>query len=265
MADPDQIHQVVMNLCTNAAQAMPGGGVLSVELTGVDISRQDAGQPGLRPGRHLRLSVSDTGTGMTREVQERIFEPFFTTKPAGEGTGLGLAVVHSIVSAHGGTINVYSEHNRGTTFHVYLPTIGPLETARPGEEALPPPGGTERLLVVDDEVGLVEAIQQILTELGYEVEAATSPEAALETFRRRPHDFDLVITDQTMPHLTGLELAREMLALRPGLPIIVCTGFHARASADSVRLAGARRLLMKPLAMRELAEAVRQELDARAA
>ncbi len=262
LSDPARIHQVVMNLCNNAAYAMrENGGVLGVSLVAADV---DAGQtalnPDLKPGPYLRLTVADTGSGMTKEVLERAFDPFFTTKKPGEGSGLGLAVVHSIVKDQGGAITVYSEPGKGSAFDVYFPRVSPRKSPPPAE-ASAPESGHERILLVDDEDIQVKTIKHLLERLGYRVTAATDGQVALALFRQDPRAFDLIITDQTMPHLTGLELAKRILSVRPGVPVILCTGFSETVDANAAQAAGIRRLQMKPFSLREMAETVRSALE----
>jgi PAS domain S-box-containing protein len=262
VADPTQMQQVLMNLCTNAAHAMEAqGGVLKIDLGNVTIDKADGSRdPGAAPGNYLVLTVSDTGQGMDPRVQARIFDPYFTTKEPGKGTGLGLSVVHGIVRSHGGAIRVFSEVGKGTTFKVFLPRAEGVEAARPKTSRVLP-RGTEKILLVDDEAGLAELGKRMLGLLGYQVEARTSPVAALEVFRAGPDTFDAVITDMTMPHLTGWSLAREILAIRPEIPIILCTGFSDQANEEKARSAGIRAFLFKPLIMQELATAVREAID----
>ncbi|MBI5186420.1 MAG: response regulator [Nitrospinae bacterium] len=261
LADPTQIHQVVMNLCTNAAYAMrEKGGVLGIELKPFEVDPDFASSHvSLREGEYLRLTVSDTGHGMEKAILERIFEPFFTTKKRGEGTGLGLAAVYGIVKNLGGAVSVYSEPGRGTSFHVYLPRA----TEKEAEEMAflrPIPRGTERILFVDDEEMLVEMGQRTLERLGYKVTAKAGSLEALEAFRAAPADFDLVITDQTMPNMAGDALARELLGVRPDIPIILCTGFSHAVTPEKAKALGIREFLMKPLLARELGEAIRRAL-----
>jgi two-component system cell cycle sensor histidine kinase/response regulator CckA len=262
LADATQIHQVLMNLCTNAAQAMgEKGGVLEVSLGNLNLDADGADQyPNLEPGQYVRLTVSDTGHGMDREVMERIFEPFFTTKKQDMGTGMGLSVVHGIVKSHGGVIAVHSEPGRGTTFHVLFPTIE--RAAAPEHLQIGPvPGGKGRILFVDDEEQLVRIGQQALERLGYDVTTRTSSVEALEAFCAKPDRFDLVITDQTMPNMTGVELGKEFMRIRSDIPVILCTGFSEAISKKRVREIGIRELLMKPVVIRDLAETVQRVLD----
>ncbi len=270
LADPTQIHQVIMNLCTNAADAMQEtGGTLDILLANVElVAGEIATDPPLPAGKYLRLTVADTGHGMDRKTRERIFDPFFTTKEPGRGTGLGLSVVHGIIKNHGGGITFSSEPGKGTTFQIFLPRIDrPLPISE--EEACgATPGGTERILFLDDEEDLVYAGQRMLEGLGYEVVSGTSSPGALEVFRAQPERFDLVITDQTMPHMTGDRLAREMLTLRPDLPIILCTGMGPATlggvSTEKAAAIGIRDVVMKPVERSELARTIRRVLDQRA-
>jgi PAS domain S-box-containing protein len=263
-ADPTQIHQVLMNLCTNAAHAMSeNGGVLEVSLTKFDM---DAGTSGvnseIEPGPYLKLRVSDTGSGMPPEILSRIFDPYFTTKETGKGTGLGLAVVHGIVKSHRGVITVSSEPGKGTTFDIYFPTGDIIQAPSELERIEPLPlGGGERVLFVDDEKAIVEIGQKLLERLGYEVVGRTSSVEALELFRAKPESFELVITDMTMPNMTGDKLARELMGIRPGIPVILCTGFSERITEEKAKLLGIREFVMKPLVMKDLAKSMRRALD----
>jgi len=264
LADPVQMHQVLMNLCTNAAHAMrQHGGTLAIGISRAVIAE---GTPlpvaAMVPGEYVVLKVSDTGCGMESETLERIFDPFFTTKREGEGTGLGLSVSYGIVKSHGGYIAVKSEPGKGSTFEVYLPKVSTAAVIR-DEEAPSVARGNERILIVDDEDTLVELNRQRLTRLGYDVVATTSSMEALHIFREGPDAFDLVITDQTMPNLTGMDLATELLKVRPDIPIILCTGHSDAVSPDSIQKAGIKALLMKPLNKRGMAEAVRLALDSK--
>ena len=261
-ADPTQMHQVVMNLCTNAGHAMQAeGGVLMVELVNVELDDTEAAKYlDLSAGPFLRMTVSDTGRGMGHETMERIFDPYFTTKDTGEGTGLGLSVVQGIVKAHGGTITVYSQPGEGTTFHVYLPVI--LEEEREEDRSEEPlPTGSERILLVDDEQALVDVGEQMLGWLGYQVVATRSSIEALELFRGEPERYDLVITDMTMPHMTGDKLALELMKIRPDIPIILCTGHSKLISKEEAGRLGIRAFVIKPLLKRVMAETVRNVLD----
>ncbi len=262
LAEPTQIHQMLINLCTNAEYAMrEEGGVLQLILEDVEVTEALAQTlTGLPVGPYVRLTVRDTGTGMSPEILERMFDPFFTTKPIGEGSGMGLAVVHGIVTAHGGTICVDSRLGHGTKVEVYLP-----RAQAPAWDHLmdqgPIPVGRETILFVDDEETIVRLGQELLTSLGYTVEVETRSPEALAKFKQDPHRFDLVITDQTMPSMTGEALSRELLRIRPDLPIILCTGFSHIMSAEKAKALGIKAYLMKPLAIRDLAPIVRHVLD----
>jgi PAS domain S-box-containing protein len=263
LADPGQIHQVVMNLCTNGYQAMrESGGVLAVSLKSVAVPAEATKLTGnLHPCPHLCLEVADTGSGMSRAVRERIFEPYFTTKGKGEGTGLGLSLVHGIVVGLGGGVSVSSEPGRGTTFKVYLPLIAAEISGAVEEESEALPGGNESIMVVDDEEIITDLERKILTGLGYRVTVCADGEQALLAFRDQPAGFDLILTDMTMPKLNGNELAREILRVRPGLPIILCTGFSDLIDAKKAKELGIREFLQKPVERGELAKAVRRALD----
>jgi len=266
LADPTQLHQVVLNLAANADHAMrERGGVLDVQLRAVDVDAEFAAEhPPLRPGRHARLTVRDTGHGMAPQVRERIFDPFFTTKRPGEGTGMGLAVVHGIVTGHGGAIAVESALGRGTRFDIYLPCRDGPSEAQDTRVEHPAPGHQERILLVDDEPALVRVWAAMLEQLGYRVTASTSSRQALETFRDNPRAFDLVVTDQTMPHLTGEALVSELLRLRPDLPVILCSGYSHTPTEARGRGPGVRAVLMKPVARRELCLTIQRLLEERA-
>jgi PAS domain S-box-containing protein len=263
LADPIQIHQILMNLCTNAGHAMrDAGGMLTVSLTDIELASIDmAAMPDLKPGGYLEIRVADTGHGMPAEITDRIFDPFFTTKKKGEGTGMGLAVVHGIVKSHGGTIQVASRPGKGTAFTILLPAIeNQLEPDDAPHKDLP--GGCERILLVDDEDVLVEIGKQLLETLGYVVTVRTSSIEALELFKNRPEDFDAVITDMTMPKMAGDELARRILAVRPGIPIVICTGFSTRLTETKALELGIRAFVMKPFVVNDLAQTLRRVLDA---
>lgn len=262
LADPIQMHQVLMNLCTNAAHAMrEKGGILEVTLAKVKIDEAFASQhAGIRPGAYVRLTVRDTGHGMTPDVLDRIFDPYFTTKKTTEGSGLGLAVVHGIVTDHGGIITVESELEHGSAFHVYLP-VCQKEAASEAVAPEPIATGNESILFVDDEPAVVNMGKQMLERLGYKVTARVGSIEALELFRNAPDRFDLVITDMTMPNMTGEELARKLMGIKAGTPIILCTGFSERISEERAKAMGIRAFIMKPILKRELAETIRSVLD----
>ena len=262
-ADTTQIHQIVMNLCTNAGHALrEEGGTLHVRLTRVEVDRQTALQHHeLHDGPHVRLTVTDTGCGMDSETLEHIFDPYFTTKEVGEGTGLGLSVVHGIVKTHNGVITVESEPGKGTTFHVYFPVIEKEEKIQEEDEG-PLPTGNERILFVDDEQMILDMAEEMLRELGYDVVTKKSSVEALELFRADPDRFDLVITDMTMPKMTGDQLSRELMKVRPDIPIILCTGFNPKISEEKAKEIGIKAFAMKPLVGRDMANIVRKVLDA---
>ena len=263
LADPTEIHQVLVNLCTNAAHAMEErGGVLEVRLDEMTVdSDAAAALAELTPGPYLRLTVSDTGHGMDATTLERIFDPYFTTKELGRSTGLGLTVVHGIVKRHQGAITVNSEPGVGTSFHAYFPKAESGTAKEVNGERKSILKGTERILFVDDEETLVEMEKSMLDWLGYEVSATTSSVEALELFRTQPNRFDIVITDYTMPHMTGVDLAKEMLRIRPDIPVILCTGFSERITEEKAREMGIRESLMKPYGLRTLAEVTRRAID----
>ncbi|MDD2735053.1 MAG: response regulator [Desulfuromonadaceae bacterium] len=264
LADSTQLHQVLMNMGTNAGHAMQDhGGVLEVSLS--DVKNDDpltSANPELTPGPYLLITVSDTGHGMDASVKERIFDPYFTTKKAGEGTGMGLAVSQGIIKSHGGSISVYSEPGQGTVFTILLPKISDEITHElPDDESFC--GGSERILFVDDEKVLAELGQELLEMLGYSVTSATNSFNALACFRARPDAFDLVITDMTMPGLTGRELARELLAIRPDIPIIMCSGFTESVNSSDAREPGVSEFLMKPYVTSRMAQVIRRVLAKR--
>jgi len=276
-ADPTQMHQVIMNLCTNAGHAMDeNGGILEVSLQNVDFGLRNAdlkaeenksqssdhkvAPSGLEPGQYLELTVSDTGYGIAPEIREKIFDPYFTTKEPGVGTGIGLSVVHGIVIKHGGDITVETEPRKGSTFHVYLPLTQAEEEQPEVKEETPFPKGNERILFIDDEAVLARMGKEMLNALGYDVTSMTSSIESLALFKEDPKRFDLVITDTTMPHMPGDILAQKIMEIRPDIPVIICTGHSKRISREKAEEMGIRGFLMKPLAMRDLAETVRKVL-----
>ena len=262
IADSTQIHQVLIDLCTNAAHAMrEEGGILEVSLIDADLDADTAAEyPDLTPGPYVTLSVSDTGHGIDPEIIDRIFDPYFTTKGLAEGTGMGLAVAREIVKSHRGTINVQSESGKGTAFHVFIPRAD-IEVTQKDEFTLPLRTGNERILFLDDEKAIVAMVKQILDSLGYKVVATTSSTDALEVFRAQPDRFDLIVTDQTMPNMTGEELSKKLMRIRPDIPIILCTGYGELIDEDTAKSMGIREFVMKPLLMRDLAETIRKVLD----
>lgn len=263
LGDPTQVHQVVMNLCTNAYHAMGAeGGLLDISLASVDI---DAGHlvqgETLQPGQYLKLSVRDTGHGIDPEILHRIFEPYYTTREKGAGTGLGLAVVHGIVKNHRGAIQASSQVGVGSTFDVYFPKVEDYSVESEAEPEEPVRGGNECILFVDDEPALEELGGRLLSGLGYEVVTRSSAWEALQLFKAKTMAFDLVITDMTMPQLTGEKLALEILRIRPEMPIILCTGFSEQINNERARSLGIRALVMKPFLKNEMARTIRRVLD----
>ena len=262
LGDQINVHQILMNLCTNAGHAMLGkDGMLSVCLSEVEFdSSFRIKHFDIKSGSYLKLSISDTGHGMSASLMERIFDPFFTTKEKGKGTGMGLSVVHGIVKSHNGTIHVYSEPGEGSTFNVYLPIIEKqLEQKIIAEK--PIPTGTEHILFVDDEESLINMGKQLLVSLGYDVTTRISSIEALELFKTRPDTFDLVITDLTMPNMTGDELAKQLMAIRSDIPVILCTGFSTRITEEKAKSMGIRAFILKPLIRKDIAETIRKILD----
>ncbi|MCP4581578.1 MAG: PAS domain S-box protein [candidate division Zixibacteria bacterium] len=262
LTDPTQIHQVFMNLCTNAAHAMrEKGGVLEVKLVDTELGPDFiAKHPGLTPGPYLKLSVSDAGHGMSRQTLDRIFDPFFTTKEKGEGTGMGLSVTHGIVKSCDGLITVYSELGEGTTFNIFLPTIERrFKSELRAEERIPT--GTERILFIDDEKPIVEIGKLILESLGYDVVTKTDSLEALEFFKNQSDKIDLVITDMTMPKMTGEHLALEIKNIRSDIPIILCTGFSAIIDEARAEKTGIQAFVLKPILKKDIAGTVRRVLD----
>jgi len=262
LAEPTQLHQIIINLCANAHFAMrEQGGVLTVRLVDIELSPSEAGRyPGMPPGPYMHLSVSDTGRGIPAEIQAKIFDPFFTTKEKGEGTGMGLTMVQSIVRSYHGMISFESEMGKGTTFNILLPVV----EAGEDDPAVSQPilaKGSERILVVDDERVLAEMTRSMLVSLGYQVTALSSSQKALELFESDPQAFDLVFADVSMPEISGDDLARRMLRLRPDLPIILMTGFSNRLNHENTRQMGVRRLLYKPLTLQKISRNVREVLD----
>jgi len=262
LANATQLQQLLMNLCTNAAHAMGAqGGILEVTLSDTVIDSSSAGQDiDLPLGHYLLLTVSDTGCGMPPEVVQRMFDPYYTTKPKGEGSGLGMAVVHGIVRRYRGDIKVYSEEGQGTTVKVYL-TRQAGTGAEIEEKPTPLPTGTETVLLVDDESQLVAIEKLMLTRLGYQVTTSEDSMQALEVFRAQPEAFAAVITDMSMPKMNGVELTRAILAIRPEMPVIVCTGYSADLTREKALSYGMRDILMKPISMQALATCIRQAID----
>ena len=268
LADSTQMHQVLMNLCTNARYAIAAQpGVISIMLTEQRVTKHVSVRdcPGLAPGNYLVLTVSDTGCGMDETTQAKIFDPFFTTKEKGQGSGLGLSVAHSIIRHHKGEIVVDSRVGEGTRFRVYLPVLeeaalGAVVRKSPGEEKMPQ-GRGEKILLVDDEELVVSMMEQMLDRMGYRVTSCTGSLAGLEVLNNQPGYFDLLITDMTMPDMTGADLAREALALYPKMRVIICTGFSEAMDESAARSIGINSFLQKPVSMKSLAAVVREVLD----
>src|SRR5467141_519992 len=264
IGDATHLHQVAMNLCTNALHAMERGGVLSVVLERVELGeRRTLSRGTLSPGAYVRLVVSDTGTGIPPAVLERMFDPFFTTKGVGEGTGLGLSLVHGIVSELGGAIDVATSAGKGTKFEIWLPVAG--EAGKPAVEAVRelPRGHGETVMIVDDERPLVALVEETLAELGYEPIGFSSSVQALQAFREAPQRFDAVLTDETMPELIGTELAREIRRLRPEIGIVLMSGYSGAQLLERARAVGVLEVLRKPLQRKDIAECLGRVLRPR--
>ncbi len=262
LANPTQVHQVMINLCTNSVHAMSEkGGTLEVSLSVVEFDKNEANQDiRFNQGRYVKITVSDTGHGIAKEHLDKIFDPYFTTKEINKGSGIGLSVVHGIVKNYDGVISVESEYQKGTTINVFLPVVE-KKIALEEETNTIIPKGNERILFVDDEISIVNMVHQILERLGYEVTTKTSSTDTLELFRTRPDHFDLIISDMTMPNMMGDRLAKEMLKIRPDIPIILCTGYSDRVDDEKTKSIGARAYVMKPVVKSELAKTIRKVLD----
>lgn len=261
LADPTHIHQILMNLCTNAFHAMEmEGGTLTIvlrkEIIGKDITNNE---PYMKPGRYIRLSIKDTGAGISPEIREKIFDPYFTTKEVGKGTGMGLAVVHGIVQSYGGSITCDSRPGEGTAFHITFPTTE-VETKEKSESADKVLHGEEHILLIDDEEILLEMSRKMFERMGYRVTSKTNSLEALSTFLNQPDTFDLVITDQTMPIMTGMDLARRMLQVRPELPIILCTGYSSLISEEKAKSIGIKGFAFKPISKKDIGNLVEKVL-----
>ncbi len=262
LADSTQINQVMINLFTNAAHAMEDtGGVITIGIQNIYLDQVSAPfYPDLLPGNYIKLTVSDTGTGIDHEIKDRIFDPYFTTKEVGKGTGIGLSVVHGIVKSHNGAISVDSKFGKGTTFNILFP-VAEEEAVIETESVEKLSTGNERILFVDDEKSMAEIGRRRLERLGYQVEARTNPIEALELFRAAPDQFDLVITDMTMPHITGDRLLKEILKIRPDMPTILCTGFSEKIDEEKAKKIGVRQYIEKPFDKGKLSRLVRKVLD----
>ncbi|MCP4116302.1 MAG: PAS domain S-box protein [Desulfobacteraceae bacterium] len=260
-SDPTQIHQIIMNLTTNAYHAMEDTGELSVILKEIRLGEHEVITPDMKPGLYACLTVSDTGIGMDKQMTEKIFNPFFTTKAKGKGTGMGLSVVHGIVKSMAGAIQVRSVPGKGTDFHVYLP-VGkeqPEETVVQPKDSIR--GGTERIMLVDDEDAIIQMEKQMLERLGYQVVSYVDSLETLERFRAEPDQFDMVITDMAMPNMSGDKLAAELIKIRPDIPILLCTGFSEKIPENKSTCLGIKNVLMKPIAKKDLANKIREMLD----
>ena len=261
-ADPTQIHQIVMNLTTNAFHAMEEtGGEMKVNLKQIELGEMDIITPDMKPGIYACLIVADTGTGMDNELTKKIFDPFFTTKEKGKSTGMGLSVVHGIVKGLGGIVRVYSEPGIGSEFKVYLPAGKNSSEEDIQQTKEPIQGGTEQILIVDDEKPIITMEKEMLEHLGYKITAYTSSLEAFEAFRANPDKFDLIITDMAMPFMPGDKLAAELIKIRPDIPILLCTGFSKTMSEEKAASLGIKGFLIKPIVMKDLAKKVRQVLD----
>ncbi|MBI9089488.1 MAG: response regulator [Desulfobacterium sp.] len=261
LADPTQIHQVVTNLATNAVHAMGEKGKLTITLNQIHLTKGDLShRPDMDSGDYVRLTVSDTGPGISPETIDRIFEPFFTTKATGKGTGMGLAMVHGIVMAGHGMVTVRSDPGKGTAFDAYFPVSDRPVVSIPSTSP-PLPTGNEHIMLVDDEQAIVTLGRQMLERQGYRITTSTDSRQALEAFRSGPDDFDLIITDQTMPHMSGIEWTQKILANRSDIPVILATGHSSMISQETFKEHGFRELIMKPFSRKELALAVRKVLD----
>jgi len=262
LADPVQINQVLINLCINAVHAMGDkGGVLEVGLEDVELDSGDAIQyHDLPSGKYVRLTVSDTGHGIESILLKRIFDPYFTTKGVGKGSGMGLSVVHGIVKSHGGCVAVNSEPGKGTVFNVLFPCVE--DKPEPEVEiSIEIPRGKGKILFVDDEKAIIDIMQPMIERLGYEVSVRTSSIEGLEAFRANPNRFDLVITDFTMPNMTGMELAKALFKLRSDIPVILCTGYSEHINEDKAKRSGIRAFVVKPVVLSEIASTIRKVLD----
>jgi len=261
-ADPTQIHQIVMNLVTNAYHSIEDErGTIDVQLQEVVMDKDDILIESIAPGDYAKLTIADTGTGIDPEIKDKIFEPYFTTKEKGKGTGLGLSMVYGIIKDHHGDIQVYSEQGNGTIFSVYIPLLKKITGKQSDKTPETCSTGTERILLVDDEKSIAQMEKKLLERLGYSVTALTDSLQAIELFKTNPQDFDLIITDMAMPNMTGDQLARELIAVRPDISIIISTGFSERFNKKQAENLGIKAFLMKPVSRSEMAETVRNVLD----
>jgi PAS domain S-box-containing protein len=262
LADSTQIHQVAMNIITNAYHAVESKrGKINAQLREVVLGVDEFSDGSIGGGRYALFSVTDTGHGISPELMDKIFEPYFTTKEQGKGTGLGLAVAYGIIKEHKGDIRVYSEVGKGTTFNIYLPLLEKIVGKDTDEQSRTDPKGNERILLVDDEESIAGLEKQMLERLGYKVTSRVNSVETLEVFKAMPDAYDLVITDMTMPNMTGDQLADKMNEIRPDLPVIICTGFSERINGERAKAIGVKGFLMKPVIKSELAKIVREVLD----
>ena len=262
LADPIQINQVLMNVCTNASQAMEAhGGDLEIRAAKIDLCYGERDKyPGLEKGKYLKIDIMDTGPGIAPEDIDKIFDPYFTTKETGKGSGMGLSVVHGIVNNHTGAIFVESKPGEGSTFTILFPVIDkkPQPVLKGAEKAV---DGTESILFVDDEPALAKMGARMLKKLGYSVSSKTDPAEALELFLSKPKAFDLVITDMTMPKMDGAKFSKKLLEVRPDFPIIICSGYSSQMNETEAKKLGIRGYIMKPVSLFEMARAIRDALD----
>nr|MDA3790353.1 response regulator [Desulfobacula sp.] len=262
LADPTQINQIMMNLCINASHAMEQtGGKLTINVENVLLDDHSAKDyPDLKRGKYIKVVVSDTGPGIDLKIIDRIFDPYFTTKGVGKGSGMGLAVVHGIVKSHSGAIMVDSTLGKGTKFIILFP-LAQEKAAVEAETIQEIPSGSETILFVDDEISIANMVQRMFERLGYKVETATTPQDALDRFALNPDHFDLVITDMTMPQMTGVNLSEKLMDIRPDIPIIICTGYSALVDEEKAKELGLAAYVMKPINMSEVARTIRKVLD----
>ena len=262
VADPTQMHQIIMNLATNAYHAMQdSGGKLKISLIQAQIESIPLGFSELIPGKYALLKVIDTGIGIKKNVMDKIFDPYFSTKEKGKGTGLGLSVVQGIVKSCNGDIHIYSEPGKGTEIHVYLPIMKKASNSGKQDSLQPIQGGSERILLVDDEKAIIKMEQQVLERLGYQITSKTDSVEALEVFKANPNDFDLIITDMTMPKMTGLQLTNEIKAVKTDIPVIICTGFSDQINEEISAELGIQGYVTKPVIKREIAQTIRDVIE----
>ena len=262
LADPTQMNQIMMNLCINASQAMEQtGGKLTIKVENVTLDDNSTrAYPELKKGKYVKVVVSDTGPGIDPKIIDRIFDPYFTTKGVGKGSGMGLSVVHGIVKSHSGSITVDSTLGKGTTFSMLFP-LTQEKAAVETETIQEIPRGDETILFVDDEISITQMVKRMFERLGYKVQTATTPQDALDRFALNPDHFDLVITDMTMPQMTGVKLSEKLMDIRPDIPIIICTGYSSLVDEEKAKKLGLAAYVMKPIDMKETAQTIRKVLD----